>query len=75
MLLKCWRSFSDEADPLSYHPESRSARGHSILSCSRGLRALKKKFHRKVLIATMMAHQPLVSPEELVRTLRAKHSI
>jgi hypothetical protein len=36
---------------------------------------MQKKFRRKVLIATMQMHWPLVSPEELVRTLRAKHSI
>jgi hypothetical protein len=36
---------------------------------------LQKKFCWKVLIATVQAHRPLVSPEELVRTLRAKHNI
>jgi hypothetical protein len=61
--------------PPPYHPESRPVRYHIILSRSRGLRALQKKFHRKVLITTVQVHQPPVSPEELVRTLWAKHCI
>ena len=46
-----------------------------MLLRSRGMRALQKKFRRKVLMATVQAHRPPVSPEELVKTLRAKHGI
>ena len=75
MSLSRWRSFPDEADPPPCDHESRPASGHSVLSRSRSMRKLQKKFRRKVLMATVQAHRPPVSPEELVKALRAKHGI
>lgn len=42
---------------------------HCVLSRSSGLRALKRKFRRKVLMATVQAHRRAVSREELVKAL------
>jgi hypothetical protein len=40
-----------------------------VLSRSSGLRALKRKFRRKVLMATVQAHRRAASREELVKAL------
>ena len=42
---------------------------HCVLSRSSGLRALQRKFRRKVLTATGQAHRRAVSREELVKAL------
>jgi hypothetical protein len=42
---------------------------HCVLSRSSGLRALKRKFRRKVLMATVQAHRRAASREELVKAL------
>ena len=39
------------------------------------MRKLQKKFRRKVLLATVQAHRPPVTPEELVKALRANNGI
>ena len=42
---------------------------HCVLSRSSGLRALQRKFRRKVLMETVQAHRHAVSREELVKAL------
>ena len=50
-------------------PPAAGASSHRLLSRGRRLRALQRKFRRKVLMATVQAHRRAASREELVKAL------